>query len=92
MPATTYSIHAAFNHGIVATATVDNLQQVAQQVAQEYTSGHNSALRFYVHNGLGVIAAFMARNGTAHNILRNDYLQFNEKAREQRTAENLSNY
>lgn len=91
MALTTYSIHAAYDHSIVATATPADLQQVIQTVAQTHTSDTDSTQRFYVHNGLGVVGAFLARNGAGRDILRDGYRQFDVKARELRTAKDLPN-
>lgn len=87
--ATTYSIHSAYDHSIVATASGVTLRRIAQEVAQEWTRDSDATLRFYVHNGKGVVAAMMARNGTAHDTLRDDYMRFAAKAAAKRAAAGL---
>lgn len=91
MSSTTYSIHAAYDHSIVATATPADLQQVVQSVAQDRTRDSDATQRFYVHNGRGVIGAFIARNGTAYDTLRDNYVGFNFTARARREDAALPN-
>lgn len=89
MTTTTYTIHAAYDHAIVETANPSNLQEtVAQFVAKAST---NQGKRFYVHNGLGVVAAVLVRNFKAFDVLRDDYMAFDAKAREQRTEAGIAN-
>jgi hypothetical protein len=80
MTKTIYTIHSAYDHSIVRLANPGTLQQDVQSVASEFSRDSNATLRFYVHNGLGVVAAFMAKNGTGHDILRDDYMPYSESA------------
>lgn len=97
MPATTvYSFHAATDHKILDTATPGDLQTTAARIADTLhrarpTDAENTAHRVYVHNGLGVIGAGLCRNGLWHDVLRDDYRQFDEAARTRRAARNLEN-
>lgn len=86
MATTTYSIHSAYNHEIWATAVPGNLQDVVRRIAAANLTNQGATTRFYVHNGLGVVGAFLTRSGSAHDILRNDYMRFEEKARDKRAA------
>lgn len=94
MANTVYTIHAAANHVIVAVYEFEGNVGIdhaypARQVAMDQTDGKTR--RFYLHNGVGVIAAFMVRNGEAHEILRNDYVQFGDRAKEIRAAAGHAN-
>lgn len=89
MTATTYTIHAAYDHSIAATGTPSDLQDVIASVAAR--SGEEGTRRFYVHNGTGVVGAFLARNGIGRDILRDDYMAFDAKAREAREAAGHAN-
>lgn len=92
MTTTFYSFHRAEDHAIRATAEPGNLQAVAAQVARSMTSGTtDETRRVYVHNGLGVVAAGLCRAGIWHDILRDDYRQFDEQARAERAAYGLPN-
>ena len=71
---TTYTFHRAADHGIIATAHPDTLQAVAQNVAASLLG--QGTVRVYVHNGRGVVGALLCRGGAAHDILRDDYMQF----------------
>ena len=85
---TTYSIHAAYDHSIVATANPSNLSDmILGLVASE--ANHNR--RFYIHNGCGVVGACLVKPHIALEVLRDDYRKFDGKARELRTAADLAN-
>ena len=90
---TVYTIHSAYNHEILATANPGNLQRVAAIVAFSLTSTTqpDQARRAYVHNGLGVIAAGLCRQGIWHDILRDNYRAFDSKARAERSAAGYAN-
>ena len=93
---TIYSFHAAADHSIMDTATPGTLQQIAARIAETLHKGRPvdaepTTHRVYVHNGLGVIAAGLCRQGAWHDILRDDYRQFDEAARTRREARNLPN-
>lgn len=88
---TTYSIHSARNHDIIATANPGDLQEVVQRVARGGHTEDRSTARYYVHNGLGVAGAFLTRSGVAHDVLRDDYRQFDATARALRADANLPN-
>lgn len=85
---TTYSIHRAYDHSVALTASGVNLQSRAQALAEDAA---NHGKRFYVHNGKGVVAAMLVKPHGAFDILRDDYRQFDAKARAVRVAANLSN-
>lgn len=88
MALTTYSIHRAHDHSVVGTASGINLQHRAQVLSEDAA---NHGKRFYVHNGKGVVAAMLVKPHGAFDLLRDDYLQFNPKAREHRAALGLVN-
>lgn len=86
MASTTYTIHSARNHDIVTTmegSTQDTFSAAFERVAAQgdFALGTH---RFYVHNGVGVIAAMMMRDGHARQILRDDYMQFGSAGAEKR--------
>lgn len=85
---TTYSIHRAFDHSIALTASGVNLQSRAQALAED-TANHG--MRFYVHNGKGVVAAMLVKPHGAFDILRDDYRKFDAKARALRIEASLLN-
>lgn len=85
---TTYSIHRAYDHSVVVTASGINLQTRAQALTEDAA---NHGKRFYVHNGKGVVAAMLVKPNGAFDLLRDDYLQFNQKARDLRAALGLAN-
>lgn len=91
MATTIYSIHRAEDHAILATAEPGNLQAVAARVATSIATGADQTRRAYVHNGLGIVAAGICRGGIWHDILRDDYHQFDDKARDKREADGLPN-
>ena len=90
---TTYSIHRAYDHSIVATFGIDeDMAKVAIKIAEEdFAAYGDMTTRYYLHNGRGVVAAFMTRQGAAHQILRDDYLKFSDKAKAKRTEKDLPN-
>ncbi|WP_422002361.1 hypothetical protein [Roseovarius mucosus] len=88
MALTTYSIHRAYDHSVVVTASGINLQTRAQALTEDAA---NHGKRFYVHNGKGVVAAMLVKPHGAFDLLRDDYLQFNQKARDLRAALGLAN-
>lgn len=88
MTATVYTFHAAYDHSIVAAFEFEAdaiTHHARQQALLDAESGSNTR-RYYIHNGVGIVAAFMTRNGEAHQILRDDYMQFKGKADEARKA------
>lgn len=85
---TTYSIHRAFDHTIAVTASGVNLQSRAQALAEDAA---NHGMRFYVHNGKGVVAAMLVKPQGTFDILRDDYRKFDAKARALRADANLPN-
>lgn len=95
MTATTYTFHRAADHKILDTAEPATLRTKAANIAARIHRGLPDAdakrTRVYVHNGLGVIAAGLCRQGTWHDILRDDYRQFDQQARELRAAAGLAN-
>lgn len=88
MALTTYSIHRAYDHSIIVTASGINLQTRAQALSEDPA---NHGKRFYVHNGKGVVAAMLVKPTGAFDLLRDDYLKFNEPARTARAAQGLAN-
>lgn len=89
MTTTTYTFHDAADHSIIAMANPSNLQTNAQSCARALE--HRGTARIYVHNGRGVVAALMCRGGVAHDILRNDYMLFDDQARAVRASAGLIN-
>jgi len=85
---TTYSIHRAYDHSVILTASGINLQTRAQSLCDDDA---NHGRRFYVHNGKGVVAAMLVKPHGAFDVLRDDYRQFDAKARAVRLTENLTN-
>lgn len=87
---TVYSFHDARSGEILATATAENLQTVAQTVARALSSGTNTPTRrAFTHNGLGIIAAGLCRAGTWTDILRDDFQRMEPAARAKREAAGL---
>lgn len=75
---TTYTYHDCRDHAVVAQVKLGaSMAETAENVAKSFEA--QGTRRFYVHNGIGVIAAFLTRDGFAHQILRDDYLQFKGK-------------
>lgn len=93
--ATAYTFHRAEDHSILATAQPFNLNIVAAYVAarinRDMTDADRKTTRIYVHNGAGVIGAGLCRDGLWHDILRDDYRQFDKTAREIRDTAGLTN-
>lgn len=87
---TIYTIHRAKDHHlVVATGDAAALPALAEETARTWaTTGTH---RFYVHNGKGVVSAFLTRGGEAHEILRHDYVGFDAQARAARTALGIAN-
>ncbi|MTH36020.1 hypothetical protein GL279_15570 [Paracoccus limosus] len=85
---TTYSIHRAYDHSIVATANPSDLKARAGGLCFHKA---NLGERFYVHNGKGVVAAMLVKPHGVFDILRDDYRQFDAKARALRADANLPN-
>lgn len=90
MTATTYTIHDARNHEVVAKAYTGTLATVAKTLATQVDA--LTTRRFYVHNGVGIVAAFLTRNGDAHEILRDDFMKFDTPARAAREAAGFENF
>lgn len=90
MTGTTYTFHRAEDHAILATAKAFNLQIVASTVAASLNDSTKTR-RAYVHNGAGVIGAGLCRDGVWHDILRDDYRQFDKAARALRDTAGLPN-
>jgi hypothetical protein len=86
---TTYTFHRAADHGIIATAHPDTLQAAAQNVAASLLG--QGTVRVYIHNGRGVVAAMICRDGAAHEVLRDDYRKFDGAARAARVSQGLVN-
>ena len=96
MTGTTYSFHAATDHTIMDTATPETLQQVAARIAETLHRGRPvdaaaATHRVYIHNGKGIVAAGLCRAGAWHDVLRDDYRQFDAAARTRRETRNLPN-
>lgn len=90
MTQTIYTIHAAFDHRIVKTFTVqDDPTEVATILADEDNIGEVETRRYYVHNGLGVVSAFYTRKGGAFQILRDDYMKFKDAGSRERAKANI---
>lgn len=93
MTGTIYTIHRAEDHQIIETAEPGNLQQRAAHVAARIHRGLPDAdlrtTRLYIHNGRGVVAAGLCRQGVWHDILRDDYMPFAPKARALRMTAGL---
>lgn len=66
MTPTIYSFHNAADHQIIATATPENLQDVAEQI----TAATTGTKRLYVHNGLGVICVARIAKAAWHDLDR----------------------
>lgn len=80
MSQTIYTIHAARDHRIVKTFTVqDDPTEVATILADECNTDDETR-RFYVCNGVGIVSAFYTRKGGAFQVLRDDYMRFKDAA------------
>ncbi len=76
---TTYTFHRAYDHGIVSNFEYsEDCMKVNAEAQALYDKDFlpPATRRYYVHNGVGVIAAFLTRNGVATQILVDDYRQF----------------
>jgi hypothetical protein len=93
MTITTYTFHRAYDHAILATAEPRNLQTVAATIATAISRENDTGAsrRVYIHNGRGVIGAGLCRAGRWTDILRDDYRQFDAKARTVRDAAGYAN-
>lgn len=94
MTATVYTFHAAYDHSIVAAFELDNeafARHAMDQASLDNEKQDGKTRRYYVHNGRGVIAAFLTRNNVATQILRDDYMKFSAKAKELRAEAELPN-
>lgn len=85
---TTYSIHRAYDHSVALTASGVNLQSRAQVLCEDPA---NHGMRFYVHNGKGVVAALHVKPHGAFDIQRGVFRRFDAQARDMRTALGLAN-
>ena len=86
---TTYTFHRADDHAILDTAEPANLQLRAQTVAAALRD--LGTVRVYVHNGRGVVAALLCRDGAVHDILRDDFMRCDGAARRTRERRGLAN-
>lgn len=81
---TTYTFHDARDHSIVAqtsdvAVTSDtSFPAVCKNIAERFKD--QGTRRFYVHNGSGVVAALMTRDGNPTQVLHQDYRGFSAKA------------
>lgn len=94
MTATVYTFHAAYDHSIVAAFEFDQeafARHAMAQASLDNEKQDGKTRRYYVHNGRGVVAAFLTRNNVATQILRDDYMQFSDKAKAKRAEADLSN-
>lgn len=83
MNTTVYTFHSAHDHAIVAAIEEDGhtlARHALAQAANDSEQRDGKTRRYYVHNGVGVVAAFMTRNGSARQILHDDYRQFAAQA------------
>ena len=92
MTTTIYSFHRAADNTILATALVGNVQEVAQKVACSIAPD-SKARAVYVHNGRGVVAVLLCRDGVARDSARDFYMSeyYDRQARERRDEEGLPN-
>lgn len=94
MPGTVYSFHAAEDHSILDTATPETMQAKAANIAARIHRGlpyPDKATRVYCHNGRGIVAVGLCRQGLWNDLLRDDWQQFDAVAREKRAAAHLPN-
>lgn len=88
MKTTIYTFHSAHDHSIVAAIQYDGhtlARHVLAQAAYDAEQQDGKTRRYYVHNGAGVVAAFMTRGGKADQILHDDYRRFSDEAVKLRT-------
>lgn len=89
---TTYTYHAAADHQVKVAFGLDrSMADTATELARaDLDAAGGKTRRYYVHNGTGVIAAFLTRNGSAHQIMRQDYLDFSDQAKQARAAHQIT--
>lgn len=92
MTATVYTFHAETSGEILATAAVENVQHVARIVAFSLTGEKTPTRRAFVHNGKGIVAAGLCRNGVWHDMLKTDFQRMEPTARAARTAAGIENH
>lgn len=83
MSATIYTFHSAYDHSIVAAIQEDGhtlARHALGQAANDAEKQDGKTRRYYVHNGVGVVAAFITRSGKASQILHDDYRRFSDEA------------
>lgn len=92
---TVYTFHRAADHAIIETADPVTLQAKAANIAARIHRGLPDAdqktTRLYIHNGRGIVSAGLCRQGQWHDTLRDDYQQFEPKARQLRAEAGLPN-
>lgn len=95
MPGTIYTFHRASDHEIIDTAEPATLQSKAAHIAARIHRGLPDAdlksTRIYCHNGTGIVAVGLCKQGQWHDLLRDDWHQFDDVAREKRHAAHLPN-
>lgn len=87
-----YTFHSAYDHSIVAAVSYDGhslARHAVDQARNDAEKQDKLTRRYYVHNGSGVVAAFMTRGGNAQQILHDDYRKFSEEATRRRTEADL---
>lgn len=85
---TTYTFHAAYDHSIACqTSDASKFAECASRIAA--SAKDKGTKRFYLHNGKGVVAAFLTRDGEAFEVRREDYMQFSAKAKQARIECNI---
>lgn len=90
---TIYTFHSAHNHSIVAAIQEDGhtlARHALAQAANDAEKQDGKTRRYYVHNGTGVVAAFMTRGGKASQILHDDYRRFSDEAVKLRTEAEIN--
>lgn len=92
MTATVYTFHAETSGEILATAAVENVQHVARIVAFSLTGEKTPTRRAFVHNGKGIVAAGLCRNGVWHDMLKTDFQRMEPTARAARTTAGIENH
>lgn len=93
--ATTYTFHRAANDQIIETAKAGTLQakaaHLAARIHKGIENGSDRTTAIYVHNGTEVIAAGLCNQGLWQDTSHDRYRQFDQQARELRTAAGLAN-
>ena len=74
MTSTIYTIHRAEDAAILATAEPGNLQAVVATVDAGIANTEQSARRAYIHNGRGIVAAGLIRQGLWHDSNRHEFI------------------